>query len=160
MAMTFCLKPARNVVTCHGPDSIRHVLIRNGANYLQTTTDTPILQAMLGSGLLTSEGSFWTQQRRALIRSIYLFQVERALHQIQRSFSDLRRRWQTHMQTGLAFDIGSEMHGFTLDMVGHMFFGVNLADRAKEIMDFVRTLCFLQHRPLRRRGSSGTGAAY
>ncbi len=45
------------------PDAIHHVLVQNQKNYVKSRNYEGI-KAMLGQGLLTSEGDFWRKQRK------------------------------------------------------------------------------------------------
>src|SRR5437879_2081547 len=50
-------------LVCH-PDGVEHVLQGNQANYRKGAFFNNALGALVGQGLLTSEGSFWLRQRR------------------------------------------------------------------------------------------------
>ena len=48
------------------PDSVKHVLQEDNPNYPKHPFNNGKLKAMVGEGLLTSEGSFWLRQRRLI----------------------------------------------------------------------------------------------
>src|SRR3954463_8691532 len=46
------------------PGAVKHVLVDNAENYGKQTVGYKRLRAVVGNGLLTSEGDFWRRQRR------------------------------------------------------------------------------------------------
>jgi len=52
-------------VLIHQPEDLRHVLVRNHANYQKSPTYEG-LRLVLGNGLVTSEGAHWKRQRKLI----------------------------------------------------------------------------------------------
>ena len=86
-------------------------------------------KALLGNGLLTSEGDTHRQQRRL---------VQPAFHRdrIAGYSADMVHRsteWADRLRPGDEFDIVTEMSSLTLAIVGDTLFGLDLAGEAREV---------------------------
>src|SRR6478609_3094747 len=56
----------RRTFIINEPNSIRHVLLDNAANYTKSEVGRRLLDPGLGRGLLTSEGETWRRHRRIM----------------------------------------------------------------------------------------------
>ncbi len=75
--VSFRLGPSRCLALFH-PDHVKHVLVDNQANYQKLTRLKNASPAVLGNGLVTSDGAFWRRQRR-IAQPVFLKQRIAAL---------------------------------------------------------------------------------
>ncbi|MCW8087322.1 cytochrome P450 [Sabulicella glaciei] len=103
------------------PAHIRHVLQENAANYRRTPFHDR-LKAVLGEGMLTSEGALWQRQRRLLQPAFRAERIRRFVRIMAGAASDLAERWEA--EAGRTIDVSQAMSDLTLDIaVGCMFGG-------------------------------------
>ena len=109
------------------PAGADRVLKSNQENYRKAFTYAP-LKALLGDGLLTSEGTTWLTHRRLMQPSFHKQSVAQAVPTIVESVREFSTRLdERSMET---FSLGSLMSRLTLDIVGRVLFGKALGERA------------------------------
>lgn len=86
-------------------------------------------KAVLGNGLLTSEGEVHLRQRRLVQPA---FHRER-IHGYAESMIDSAARRSAEWQDGTEFDISDDMASLTFEIVGRTLFGADLRDDAAEV---------------------------
>ena len=110
------------------PDVIVDVFLTNGRNTMKGR-GLQAAKALLGDGLLTSEGELHRRQRRL---------VQPAFHRerLVGYSADMVNRTNQHIDpwvSGRTFDVVSEMSSLTLAIVGDTLFGLDLAGEATEV---------------------------
>ncbi|HLV72505.1 MAG TPA: cytochrome P450 [Vulgatibacteraceae bacterium] len=107
------------------PEYAEHVLVANQANYVKAFTYRP-LRAVLGDGLLTSEGETWRRHRRVVQPVFAQRHVVGFAPQIVETAAKAVERW----PDGVMLDAAGELRRLTLDIVGRALFGSELAGEA------------------------------
>ncbi|TDB96779.1 cytochrome P450 [Actinomadura sp. 7K534] len=108
------------------PEYAEHVLVANQANYVKAFTYRP-LRAVLGEGLLTSEGETWRRHRRVVQPVFAQRHVVGFGPQIVETAAAAVERW----PDGVLLDAAGELRRMTLDIVGRALFGSALAGEAE-----------------------------
>jgi cytochrome P450 len=120
--------PGRAFYLLSRPEHAEHVLVAHQDRYVKAFTYRP-LKAFLGDGLLTSEGATWQRHRR-LIQPVFSHRhVAAFAPDIVAAARARGARW----RTGSTIDVASEMRTLTMDVVGRVLFGTDLADDAESV---------------------------
>ncbi|MFB4311941.1 cytochrome P450 [Actinomadura sp. GTD37] len=108
------------------PEHAERVLVANQDNYVKAFTYRP-LRAILGDGLLTSEGDTWRRHRR-LVQPVFSQRhvVGFAPRMVEAAVQGVER-W----PDGVTLDAAGELRKLTLDIVGRALFGSGLAGEAR-----------------------------
>lgn len=114
------------------PEYVDHVLVTANDKYVRAFTYKP-LRALLGTGLLTSDGEPWARHRK-VVQPVFT-------HRNIRSFggemaTSVRRRVDRWDEQGTV-DGMLEMRALTMDVVGRVLFGIELADEAAKTGDAI-----------------------
>jgi cytochrome P450 len=113
------------------PEHAEHVLAANQDNYVKAFTYRP-LRALIGDGLLTSEGDRWRRHRR-LIQPVF---SRRQVAAFGPAMTDAARRltarWDTFAE-GTVINVAGQMSAVTLDIVGRALFGCDLSGDAEPV---------------------------
>ncbi|TDD80403.1 cytochrome P450, partial [Actinomadura darangshiensis] len=107
------------------PEHAERVLVANQDNYVKAFTYRP-LRAVLGDGLLTSEGETWRRHRRVVQPVFSQRHVTGFAPQMVETAEQVVRRW----PDGVALDAAGELRKLTLGIVGRALFGSELAAEA------------------------------
>jgi cytochrome P450 len=110
------------------PDDIERVLITNSANFVKSR-DYRALTAVLGDGLLTSEGATWRRQRRLVQPAFHRGNILR----YARVMVDDAGRAVSQWQDGETFDVHQAMMRLTLQIVAECLFGADVSSHAGPI---------------------------
>ncbi len=113
------------------PEHVEHVLAGNQENYVKAFTYRP-LRALIGDGLLTSEGERWRRHRRLVQplfsrRHVTVFGPE-----MTRAARRLLAGWDA-MAEGSVINVSAQMSGLALDIVGRALFGSDLTGDAEQV---------------------------
>ena len=108
--------PFLPAIVVNDPESVRHVLLDNAANYRKDDLLLRILNPGLGEGLLTVEGQQWRKQRHAVApmfsrRTIYGF-----ANAMKEAIFELTARW-SRLGDGAIVDVAKESGRLTLDVL-------------------------------------------
>lgn len=117
-----------HVYIINDPDWIVEVFLTRGRDMMKG----PALQgakAVLGSGLLTSEGDFHLRQRRLVQPAFHRERIASYAEVMAR----LAERHQEHWVDGAQIDMAAEMSALTLAVVGETLFGTDLTGDASEV---------------------------
>jgi len=116
-------------VVISDPDTVRHVLVENAANYRKDDLQRTVLAPGLGEGLLTAEGEAWKRARRTLAplftpRSVAAL-AERMTAPAERTVMRMARR-----RSGRIVDISADMTRVTYDILAETMFSNAIAGGA------------------------------
>jgi cytochrome P450 len=128
------------------PDLIRELLVTFAPEF-HKSRGLERAKALLGEGLLTSEGELHRRQRK-LIQPIFHHNNLKDIAIIMRERA--RQRAQS-WQTGQILNLNQEMHALTLIIVGEALFGTEVGDRTgrvSQLMETVMETFFLFMSPL------------
>lgn len=115
------------------PTGIRHVLQTNAKNYTKNTPGVQKLKAILGEGLLTSDGDFWLRQRRIAQPAFHKDRLKAFMELIDRHAEALCVRWREAAARGEPVEAHREMMALTLTIVGEALFGADVAADAPTV---------------------------
>lgn len=110
------------------PEYAEHVLVQHQDRYVKAFTYRP-LKAFLGDGLLTSEGATWQRHRR-LVQPVF---SHRHVQSFAPAIVAAARRRAAHWTPGTTIDVAAEMRTFTMDVIGRVLFGTDLAGEAESV---------------------------
>ena len=119
------------------PNSIRHVLLDNAANYTKSELTRRLLEPGLGRGLLTSEGEAWRRHRRIMAPSFDPRSMSAYAPIITGVTADLLSRWNALPESS-EVDVGAAMMHTTLHIISRTMFSadsdeiVNVVERSVE----------------------------
>lgn len=105
------------------PDGVQRVLASGSARYTKDNRFYREIAAMLGDGLLTSEGDRWRQQRRTLQPLFTRHRVATYGSVMAEEAAVLVDRWRPFAERGEPVDLHVEMTRLTLRVVGRILFG-------------------------------------
>ncbi|ARG64100.1 hypothetical protein B1T45_25920 [Mycobacterium kansasii] len=120
----------RPILLLSRPEHAEHVLVTQQRNYVKAVTYLP-LRALLGSGLLTSEGNVWERHRR-IIQPVF---ARRHLNAFAPEIVAAAQRRVATWRDGDVVDAAEQMRALTLEIVGRVLFGASLAGSAQRIGD-------------------------
>jgi cytochrome P450 len=110
------------------PEHAEHVLVAHQDRYVKAFTYRP-LKVLLGDGLLTSEGATWQRHRR-LVQPVFGHRhVQSFAPAIVAAARERAARW----APGSSIDLAAEMRSLTMDVIGRVLFGIDLAGDAEPV---------------------------
>jgi cytochrome P450 len=110
------------------PEYAEHVLVQHQDRYVKAFTYRP-LKAFLGDGLLTAEGATWQRHRR-LVQPVF---SHRHVQSFAPAIVAATRRRMAQWTPGTTVDIAAEMRTLTMDVIGRVLFGIDLAGEAEQV---------------------------
>ncbi|HEY2504937.1 MAG TPA: cytochrome P450 [Streptosporangiaceae bacterium] len=113
------------------PEQAEHVLASNQDNYVKAFTYRP-LRALIGDGLLTSEGETWRRQRR-LMQPLF---ARRDVQLFGPTIADCTQRmlaaWD-RLPDASQVDVSARMGALALEVIGHALFGTDLTGETNSV---------------------------
>jgi cytochrome P450 len=123
--------PRRSFFLLSRPEHAEHVLAANQDGYVKAFTYRP-LRALVGNGLLTSEGEHWRRHRR-LIQPVFSRREVTGLGpQMAAAARRLARRWED-LADGSLVNVAGAMGAVTLEVVGLALFGADLTGDTEQM---------------------------
>ncbi len=119
--------PWRSYLLSH-PDSIEQVLVTDSRRFRKSYFYR-INRALLGNGLLTSEGDFWLRQRRLAQPAFHRNRIAGYGEVMVAYTNRMLDRW----QEGETRDILEEMMTLTMEIVAEVLFDADVAEDAREV---------------------------
>jgi cytochrome P450 len=126
------LGPFSAVVVFH-PDGIQHILQDNHTNYSKETRTYASLSALVGNGLIASNGEFWLRQRRLMQPAFHRQQINALSDLMCRETQITLNRLETASHDGQSLDISREMIRLSLAIVTQALFGNRISDQDGKI---------------------------
>jgi cytochrome P450 len=123
--------PRHSLFILSRPEHAEHVLATHQDNYVKAITYRP-LRALIGDGLLTSEGEVWRQRRRLIQPVFTRQQVAAAGPQMAAAAQRMLSRWDA-LGEGAVVNVAAEMSALALDIVGQVLFGADLTGEAGQM---------------------------
>jgi cytochrome P450 len=127
----FPMAPKQRFFLLSRPEHAEHVLAANQDNYVKAFTYRP-LRALIGNGLLTSEGDDWRRHRRLIQPVFTRRQVAAAGPQMTAAAERMLSRWES-LGDGAVLNVAAEMSALALDIVGRALFGADLSGEARQM---------------------------
>jgi cytochrome P450 len=129
--IAFSYSPGSRFYLLSRPEHAEHVLAANQDNYVKAFTYRP-LRALIGDGLLTSEGDRWRQHRR-LIQPLFSHRHVATFGPVMADAAQrLTARWD-ELPDGTQINVAAQMSGVALDIVGRALFGSDLSGEAAQV---------------------------
>ncbi len=123
--------PRSSVFILWRPEHAEHVLAANQDNYVKAFTYRP-LRALIGNGLLTSEGDDWRRHRR-LIQPLFSRRDVTAFGPAMTEGTQrMLTRWAA-LSDGTVVDVFAQMSALALDIAGRALFDTDLSGDAGQI---------------------------
>jgi cytochrome P450 len=111
------------------PDPVRELFVTHGRNTMKGRA-LQRSKALLGEGLLTSEGDLWRRQRRLVQPAFHADRISGYVDQMVASATQhAAARW----RDGQPLDLAADMAALTLTIVGQALFGTDLRADAVEV---------------------------
>ncbi|MCC6812082.1 MAG: cytochrome P450 [Deltaproteobacteria bacterium] len=110
------------------PALIEEILVDKGRVFRKDQA-LRMLARVLGEGLLTSDGTFWAQQRKLLLPAFHPSRMAGYAAQMVAASDRLASTWKPFEQK----DVYKEMLALTIDIVGRTLFGAEEAEDAEEV---------------------------
>ncbi len=120
------LGPLRSYLVTH-PDGVKRVLQDNVANYTKDHVTYSMVRWIGGNGLITSQGELWLRQRRLAQPAFHRQRIGAMVGLMTRATHELLERWEPLAAQGTPLQVGREMMGLTLRIVGDALFGANMS---------------------------------
>jgi cytochrome P450 len=111
------------------PTDVEYVFRGNHRNFIKDKGTRTLLSAVLGQGLVTSEGELWRRQRRLAQPA---FQQE-SIQQYSTIMVDYARRAVEEWRPGEARDVHTDMMRLTLEIVARTLFSAEIGDEAARV---------------------------
>ena len=105
------------------PDHIQHVLEDRVENYDRQTADYRMLGAVLGDGLLTSDGEVAARHRRLMEPAFAGPRVAELGSLVVARTEAMLEHWQWAALDGAPIDVAAQMRGLVLNVLMHAVFG-------------------------------------
>jgi cytochrome P450 len=125
------ISPKNSFFVLTRPEHAEHVLAVNQDNYVKAFTYRP-LRALIGNGLLTSEGEQWRQHRR-IIQPIFARRDVRSFGPAMTGAIDRTLAAWAELPDGAVLDAAAAMSGLALDVVGRALFSTDLTGDAEQL---------------------------
>jgi cytochrome P450 len=122
------LGPLRSYLVTH-PDGVKRVLQDNVANYTKDHVSYGLVRWIAGNGLVTSQGDFWLRQRRLAQPAFHRQRIGAMAGIMTQATHELLERWEAVATQGKPLQVGPEMMGLTLRIVGDALFGTNVVEK-------------------------------
>lgn len=126
------LKLVRTAIIVNHPDGVRHVLHDHHPRYKKNFVYDR-LKAMLGNGLLTSQGDFWKRQRKLAQPSFHRQRIKGFADLMAAHTARMLERWKGPAAARKPFDVHHELMRLTFTIIGEALFSLNLEDGAAEV---------------------------
>ncbi len=125
------MSPRSSFFLLSRPEHAEYVLAQNQDNFVKAFTYRP-LRALIGNGLLTSEGEDWRRHRR-LVQPLFSRRDVRAFGPaMTMAASRMLRHWDA-LPAASEIDVAGQMSALALDVVGRALFGTDLTSEAELI---------------------------
>ena len=115
----------RSVITTN-TNLIQHILQKNHSNYEKSPLQTDVLAKYLGYGLLTTNGSYWLQQRRLIQPGFHKRKLEGLNNIMQTSILRFCDDLEERLKSKSEFDMSELMTEVTLHVVAQSLFSTGI----------------------------------
>lgn len=116
------------------PDIIRHVLQKNHRNYIKTPMIFDKLRRFLGNGLLTSEGSYWLQQRRLIQPGFHKQRLQALVEIMNQVIVETESEGLSLEENGKGVDVYPMMMRLAFDIVTRSLFSTAVSDEKLNLL--------------------------
>ncbi len=123
----------------NNPRQIEHVFVNNVANYRKGGGMWDAVRAMLGNGLVVSEGSFWLRQRRMMQPQFHRQRLAALTDLMVSAIDEVLNTWEKSAD-GSSFNVAPAFSELTMKVITRTLFGTGLSaeemDRTSKALDY------------------------
>lgn len=120
-----------------GPEFVKHILQDNPDNYRRGRFYQGF-NLFMGRGMLTTDGDQWRMRRQVSQPFLQRGWLHQASPVITDSVAELLARWAGPAERGESVELVDDMMWLAMGVLSRMLFGVDLRDRAAELLPAVR----------------------
>ena len=124
----FKLGPRPFIFVSH-PDAIKHLLQNHQRNFGRWPRDNRNYRALLGHGLLTSEGEIWRRHHGLAQPAFHRRRLEALVGTVVTAVAEVAGRWDRYAASGQPIDVGAEMGWLTQVIVTRALYGHDASDQ-------------------------------
>jgi cytochrome P450 len=129
-----------------GPEHVKTILQENHRNFWKGT-GMDSARPVMGSGLATSDGPFWRDQRRIIQPEFNLPRVQSLVPRMVEQIEWTLDRWKMIAARDETVDMAREMNHLSQRLIFDTLFGIDIGDRPAEVYDAVtESMEYIQHR--------------
>jgi len=129
-----------HIYVLSSPELIWEAFVSQGRN-MYKGRGVQLTRALLGNGLLASEGAQHLRNRRLVQPAFHRQAIAGYATDMVNSTKDLSDRWRQLTQSGNhEIDVVQEMSGVTLDIVGRSLFGADLTGDATQVAESLNVM--------------------
>jgi cytochrome P450 len=125
-----------NTLMVSAPAQAHEVLVTNEASFVKAPGLAVFLKPLLGAGLLTSEGSAHTRQRK-LLAPVF---AHKRIASYAQTMGERGARFAERVQNGDTFDVAEAMMRLTLEIVGKTLFDAEVGSDADAVGEALTTV--------------------
>lgn len=115
------------------PDAVKQVLQEEHPHFLHPPRQRSTFSAVVGQGLVASQGDYWRRQRRLAQPSFRRDRVGVFDEVTVRTTDETLRRWEPAIENRSVLDIRTEMMRTTLDVLARAMFGADWSAQLDEL---------------------------
>jgi cytochrome P450 len=121
------------------PRQLQHILVDHAQNYRKGGAMWDAVRAMLGNGLVVSEGSFWMRQRRMMQPQFHRQRLAALTDLMVSAIDEALNTWEKSA-SGLNFNVAPAFSELTMKVITRTLFGTGLSteemDRTAKALDY------------------------
>jgi len=121
------------------PRQMQHILVDNAQNYRKGGAMWDAVRAMLGNGLVVSEGSFWLRQRRMMQPQFHRQRLAALTELMVSAMNEALDTWEKSAN-GSDFNVAPAFSELTMKVITRTLFGTGLnqdeMDRVSNALDY------------------------
>ena len=107
------------------PSQIQHIFVDNAQNYRKGGAMWDVIRAMLGNGLVVSEGSFWMRQRRMMQPQFHRQRLAALTELMVGAIDEALNTWESSNNDS-NFNLGPAFNELTMKVITRTLFGMGL----------------------------------
>lgn len=115
------------------PEHVEHVLLRNHTGYDKNLRTYKHLSAILGNGLVTSDGDFWQRQRRVAQPAFSHGRIQRFAGIMTRASESIADGWEEAARRGESVDVHRDMMTLALEIAGEALLGAEVRSHSETV---------------------------
>ena len=113
------------------PRQLQHILVDNAQNYRKGGAMWDAIRAMLGNGLVVSEGSFWLRQRRMMQPQFHRQRLAALTEMMVSAIDEALDTWEKSAN-GSNFNVAPAFSQLTMKVITRTLFGMGLSNEEME----------------------------
>ena len=129
-----------NFYLINHPSLVKQVLQDTHKTFDKKTVIYNRFRNAFGNGLVVSEGEHWKRQRKLIQPMLGHTAIARFFPYMVDATTEMLKRWDQKYETGQDFDVATEMHRITLEIVGRTLFLDSFGEAAADIQRWTHTI--------------------